>query len=412
MPDLASDLRSYVDRLAELAEEHAAAAPAGDPSAARRGGSILGLRRLRPRPGASPAPVADGSQETVLDPLDPGGRARRRRPTRRVWAAASLAAALVVVVAAVVLADGGSDGGDDVRAADTTVPGESTTTTASTTTTTVPTSSAVGTGGLGDGTVGPRPANGMLPGRAVLETQTGVIRTFGPDGSPGETIQPDPGQRWSQPVRSDLAGGWVACGPTGALVWYPAGQAPVVLSDTTPVCTTETLQPLHVVDSADGATAVYESGSGPRAVVLETGDDRAVDVPALPEVEPGSWSAATGRLLVMHEGRYRLFDIDTGEEIAIATNDAVVGETFVLAPDAASMAVLTMDAVTVVDLASGAERHRVTFDPLVFPFLSYDGTTVAVPRIPEGGSYEDAEVVVVELATGARRTLDVYGAPL
>jgi hypothetical protein len=213
-------------------------------------------------------------------------------------------------------------------------------------------------------------------------------------------------------VRSDLAGGWVACGTAGTLVWYPAGQAPVVLSGTTPICTTETLQPLHVVNSADGPTAVYESATGVRAVVLASGQDRAVEIPDLPEVEPGGWSAATGRLLVRSEGRYRLFEIDTGDEIAIATVEAPPGATFVLAPDAATVAMRADDEVFVVDLASGTEQHRETLEANVFPFLSYDGKAIAVPRIPPDGSYQTAEVAVLDLATGSVRTLDVYAVPL
>jgi hypothetical protein len=88
MPELARDLRAYVDRLAELAEEAVA-----DPT--------------------TPSTPATPTTPATLAGDGPAAGAVRRRPSRRVALAGAVAAALVAVVAIVAVTRG--DGGDRVR---------------------------------------------------------------------------------------------------------------------------------------------------------------------------------------------------------------------------------------------------------------------------------------------------------
>lgn len=353
-----------------------------------------------------------------------GARSRagggRRRPAHRApsgrgrWgatmAAVGVAAAAVVAVVGVVATRDGGDGtrgGPAVRSAPE----------RQTTTTTAPPHE-------------PGPANGDRPGEAVIRDD--VLHAYDDQSRETGTVDLAPLDN-IQAASSDLDGGWVVCGdlpvapaeesglPAGAtsfrttLMWFPRDRDPVELQQTSlTMCMADSVQ---VVDSPEGPTAVYDAfgGGAPvpegwHAVVLATGADRALDV------APGGgfrrWAAATDRLAVhVDETGLRLHDLATGAEVPIAPIDIESPSDLSLAPDGTSLAVITGDVsgpteLVVHDLATGEERFRESMSmPAEGAQLSYDGERVAFGNWYEG----NGPVTVVDLATGARHTIDTHG---
>jgi hypothetical protein len=347
-------------------------------------------------------------------PHRPGGHRRSRRIAG--LAAVAVVAAATAVVATVVTGDG--DSRPAVRSsADTTAPP-----------TTAPHV--------------PRVTNGRGPGRAVvLDTE---LRTYGPDGAQTGTVDLS---RFTdvQSASSDLDGGWVVCGghtltpeeqeahlaaleeemggtlppdisaPTflDELVWFPAGGEPVVLTD--PGSTSCFASSVHVVDSPEGATLVYQRmGGGIRlmgwdALVLATGEPRDLPIPDTDELL--GWSVTNDRFLTHGPDGFHLYDLATGEELPMADIEAGNPSDVVLSGDGTSVAALTGSAVgpsevAVWDTATGAERFREQLPlPTEGAELSFDGTTIAF-----GSAYEgNGPVTVVDLATRARHEIDAYG---
>ena len=385
MSDLAGQLRSYVDRLAELAEEHTAAVRV----------------------------ASEGAEDETRARLV-GGRRSPRRNGRALWIVpVATVAALVLVVVAVAVMDRWGDEASRLRTSDTTMT----------------TSSA--NDERGDAT------NGMIPGQAVVEE--GQIRTFDAEGTPTGTALDAPVAGDTHEVSPDLRGGWVVCTTAQTLIWHPAGRDPIVLA-AEPDCNDETGyfagSRVQVIDSAQGPTAIYEDSSnvyldpalgpstpepdaGLHAVVLSSGDETSIDLEgfATPYL-PLSWSVATGRLFVRIDDDnqpYRLFDLTTGDQLPAAPI-SIQAQDVALSPDGATVALLTTDIfdspsvdVVVLDLATGAEIQRQRIDiPAQLARLSYNGGTVAVSNFED----PDSQVVVIDLATGARRTLDAYGVVL
>lgn len=289
-------------------------------------------------------------------------------------------------------------------------------------------------------------ANGMVPGQAVIVGN--MLNTYDPAGALVRTVPLAPLEN-VQSASSDLTGGWVACGmvsaastesrppgesptSTGAaddtvpggfsdpLIWFPQGREPVELGSGA-MCMADSVR---VVDSPEGPTAFYLAwgsdgsiGNNWRAVVLATGQDRELDLPVDPEGFY-RWSTSPGRIIVhSDESGFQLFDISTGESLPVAPIELSGPSDVALAPDATSVAVIVGEVdgasdLVVYDLATGAERYRETFPDLATEGaqLSYDGTTVAVGNYYEG--YDDVvypPVTIINLATGARHTVDAHG---
>jgi hypothetical protein len=152
------------------------------------------------------------------------------------------------------------------------------------------------------------------------------------------------------------------------------------------------------------------------AVVLATGEHREIALPA--DVDPNDFYrwAATSNRVVLHgtESGLVVFDWTTGETVPTAAIDPGDPSDVALSNDGTSMAVIVGDVarpsdLVIYDLATGAERFRETFPTLATEGaqLSYDGTVVAV-----GNFYDDVvypPVTVIDLTTGARHNIDVYG---
>jgi WD40 repeat protein len=136
---------------------------------------------------------------------------------------------------------------------------------------------------------------------------------------------------------------------------------------------------------------------------------------------PGSASVGGGRLATFGDDGLALWDLATGDPVAVgpvdlpvraadATSGLFTGN-LVLSPDGTTLAALVGDGsgtsdVVVVDLASGGEIFRRTVSTsMEGANLSYDGTTVAV------GNFYDSygPVQIFDLATGAQRTVDAHG---
>lgn len=371
--------------------------------------------------------AAEAVPPAPVEPPAPGVVVLRRgAPPVRRWALGlvATAAAGAAVVGAVAVA-GPSGGGDDVRLE--------------------PTQETPAPPDAGE----PILANGMVPGQAVIVGTE--LRTYGPDGSQTGTMSLAPLED-VQAASSDLAGGWVACGiitttpersssppdystttvpvtsdgavpdgsPPGAfadpLVWFPADGEPVVVESAAPLCMADAVR---VVDSPEGPTAVYlgDFEFTLHAVVLATGEDRIVNLP-VDSTGFYRWSASTGRVVVnSDETGPQLFDLTTGEVLPTVPIDIGGASDVVLSPNGVSLAALTGDPaegpsnLVVYDLATGAELFRERVDmPLEGAQLSYDGTTVAVGNFYDG--YDDVvypPVAVIDLASGARHTIDVHG---
>ena len=372
-----------------------------------------GLRRssdaLPPRgPAPMPAPAP------LATPARGDRHGVRRAPRAWSLAAAALTAVAAATVAVAVVATGGDgDGGpaDDVRAAapaETTVPAPPT-------------------------TVVPRPANGQAPGRVVVDPVASVLYTYDEAGAEAGQVSLAPLESL-QSVVSDLDGGYVACGtvpgepftpeqqaehpgafpaPQEQLRWFPAdGPSQVIDPEQVPVaCMADSLQ---VVDSPQGAMVVLSPGLPPdttwRGYVIATGEL----VPLAPTVGgfPGHWAAATGRVAAFMEGTgLAVYDLATGEQASPPIAMPGAPSAMRLAPDGTSVAVLTGPvmgplSLDVYDVATGEVTFHETFDMSAEgDELSYDGRTVAV------GSYYAGRlpVTIIDLETGARRTLDASG---
>jgi hypothetical protein len=368
----------------------------------------------------------------ALPPASPQPRRGRPRASRKRWVAGGIAtaAAVAAVVGAVVV--GGRQGEQPSVELEATTPQEGTT------------ADSPASPGSPDPVVAA--TNGMVPGQAVVVGNE--LRTYGPDGGQTGTLSLAPLDD-VQAASSDLAGGWVACGMTSVaaadaaatsgtttttvpadepvggisdpLIWYPADRAPIALEEASPVCMASAVR---VVDTPEGPTAVYSAfgsaGFSFRAVVLATGEDRELSIPLDPTGFYAS-SASPGRIIVhSDEHGLQLFDLTTGEDLPVAAIDlASPGHVsdIALSPDAASLAVIVGEVagpsdLVVYDLATGAELYRETFPLLATEGaeLSYDGTKVAVGNYYDG--HDDVvypPVTVIDLATGARHTIDVYG---
>jgi hypothetical protein len=359
--------------------------------------------------------AADALPEASLAPSLPGGDgrpARRDDRANRPWM--PLVAAVAVVAAATaafVAVNQPDDSGND---------------------------SEVEVATPGEGAQAPhevRPANGRVPGQAVVvegADGTSDLNTYGPDGAPTGTVDLAPLED-VQVAGSDLQGGWVACGSiyggpdtgegtprtdfTDQIMWFPAGSEPVVL-ETRPesFCIADSMQ---VVDAPEGPTVVYlaqpyDAGIALHAIVLATGEQR--EVPLRVEATNDSrWAASTGLVVAtVDDGPLQLFDLVSGDSLPIAAIDVPRASDIVLSPDATSVALIVDPTgelepaeVVVYDLATGAERFRETFQMnLEGAQLSYDGTTLAV------GNWSDdygGTTTVIDLASGARHTIDSHG---
>lgn len=396
--------------------------------------------------------------------LSRGSRGRASRRRRYALGFGSAAAIILVVAAAVVFTRDGGDDQSDVVA-------EQPQPTDDTTATTAPPDQAGGE---------VVPANGDVPGQAVIVG--GELHTYGPDGAQTGTVSLAP-LTDVQAAASDLDGGWVVCGmgdpsttppgadptqpadvnpttpttagPTAAgtdarvaeeearvnqegdatgsagpastdgVWWFPAQGEPRRL-DISIMCAAEAI---HVVDSAEGPTVIYQgmsvtSGAMTEtygAYVLSSGEQRPLDLP----LDPSgfySWTATTGRILLYSDRTgLQMFDLDTGEELPlppVTIEGEALGDLSISA-DGTSVAWLAADIVgeqqinieefdlVVVDLTTGAERYRETFPiSMEGSELSYDGTTVAV------GNWYDSygPITLFDVATPEdRRTLDAHG---
>ena len=360
-----------------------------------------------PAPTLAPAPVPAPARRDRH-----GGRRAPRHWSLAAAALTAVAAVTAAVAVAVVATGGDGDGGpDDVRAA---APAE----------TTVPATPT---------TVVPQPTNGLSPGRVVVDPVAAVVHTYDEAGAETGRVSLAP-LEGVQSVVSDLDGGYVACGLVPGdplppevleadpeaipgwrdeLRWFPAdGPSQVIDTDDVPVpCVSDSLQ---VVDSSQGAMVVLSPGFPPdttwRGYVIATGEL----VPLAPSVGgfPGYWAAATGRIAAYVDGTgLAVYDLATGEQatppIAVPGAPSAVR----LAPDGSSVAMLTGPvmgplSLDVYDTATGEVTLHETFDTSAEgDQLSYDGRTVAV-----GSYYADRmPVTVIDIETGARRTLDASG---
>ena len=313
----------------------------------------------------------------------------------------------------------------------------------------------------------PQPTNGMVPGQAVVVGSE--LRTYDAGGT--QTGSVDLSRFGNiQAASSDLDGGWVVCGSrnlteaeiaerqreidaeirrqreespnatpsttpsttpdgqrgpqreidadslrpatvTDELVWFPSGRDPVVVDDSV-MCMASSV---HVVDSADGPVAVYETMGGVaalttwRSVVLSTGEER--DLPIAGSNDLVRWSVTSDRFLIHGPDGFHLYDLATGEEVPMGRIEADDPSDVVLAPDGASVAVITGGAAgptdaSVYDVATGEQRFTQHLSMAAEGAeLSYDGTTLAL-----GNYYDDyGPVTVVDLASGARHTIDAHG---
>jgi hypothetical protein len=204
------------------------------------------------------------------------------------------------------------------------------------------------------------------------------------------------------------------------VMWFPADGEPVALDPAMgPLSMADSMQ---VVDSPEGPTLLYPTLAGDeprlRALVLETGEDR--ELPARAPTSPTlgyvtRWSATAGRVVLTTEtGGLRLVDLATGADLPVAAIDVSGASDVAISHDATSVAVIHdqdgagSSDVVVYDLATGAERFRETAAMgLEGAQLSYDGTTLAFGGHDQDGV--DVTVTVVDLATGARHTLDAHG---
>ncbi len=376
----------------------------------------------------------------------PGGPHLHRR--RRAWVAGAAAAAVVAAAVGVGVASLGGDDGPDAPDLEVS---QTPTTGPSTTATTVP-----------DAGPGVDPAAGSA---VVVGTD---LVSLGPDGQPGDTLPLAP-LTDVQSVVSDRHGGWIACGtPAQAPIESPpvsegattttgidlpsetafeardpnspgtmpslpdvepqprtpntyrfrAGQDPEPLSVDV-LCVADSLG-VTEVGGHDALVHVSPATFSLNRLDLATGDvtPLAIDLSS----GPRSAGVGGGRLAMVTDAGLGLWDLATGEPLAVAPIDLPVRAAdatsgpltsdLALSPDGATLAAVVGDPsagtaeVVVADLATGTELFRTTVAASVEGGqLAYDGTTVAV-----GNFYEsNGPVHVYDLATGAERTVDVHG---
>lgn len=198
---------------------------------------------------------------------------------------------------------------------------------------------------------------------------------------------------------------------------FRPGQEPQPL-DVSVFCTSDALE---VTDLDGGQVLVYQSSyEALRALDLATGEDEAVPVDSSGMVVSG-WSVGGGRLAVMTDEGLSLWDLATGEQLALVAVDLPTRPTdatsgvftadIALSPDGTTLAALvgeieeTSD-IVVVDLDSGEELLRRTVPvSLEGAEVSFDGASVAV------GNFYDSygPVRIFDLADGAERTVDAHG---
>jgi hypothetical protein len=198
---------------------------------------------------------------------------------------------------------------------------------------------------------------------------------------------------------------------------YRPGEAPAPLSVSV-LCVADSLG-VTEVGGADVLVYVSPATFSLQRLDLATGAATAlsIDMASL----PGSASVGGGRLATFGDDGLALWDLATGDPVAVgpvdlpvraadATSGLFTGN-LVLSPDGTTLAALVGDGsgtsdVVVVDLASGGEIFRRTVSTsMEGANLSYDGTTVAV------GNFYDSygPVQIFDLATGAQRTVDAHG---
>jgi hypothetical protein len=411
------------------------------------------------------AELSDPSR--AADPTGPDHRTAgiallRRR--RSAGLAAAVAAMVAVAGMAAIVATRAADERDGADVATEPTLGSSTTDT------TTPTTLG-STGVLGDD---PGPGVDPVAGSAVITDDQLV--TYGPDGRPRATVPLAP-LTGARAAAQDLHGGWVVCGtpprdtpstplrggtsptltvpdPDGSTLVERADELEAEIQErldevadeaaTQPGTAPAPAQPntyrfradhepvplgVNVHCLADSLSVTEVDGhpvlfyvspatfSG-RQLDLVTGADTALQIDVgdagLSDVAVGG-----GRLAVLGDAGLGLWDLATGEPIAVGPVDlpsrpagATSGpftDDLELSPDGAALAALVSDGsatadLVVIDLASGAELfRRPDAAPVEGSQLTLDGTSVAV------GNFYDGQATVFEVATGAERTIDAHG---
>jgi hypothetical protein len=267
-------------------------------------------------------------------------------------------------------------------------------------------------------TTAPTPPVLLAPGQVVGHGDD--VQVFDLQGNVTRTVPL--GLTLSQAAVPDLRGGFVVCGIVGdtretrneQVVWLRADGERVVLAQGAMGCSADAIS---VSDSSQGPVAVFQpSFMKPEltVAVLDTRETRTLTLPSPSGHGLGRFSVAAGRVLLVDAGGAHLFDVATGAELSPPgwtppeqTSDVA------LAADGTSVAAISGSAggpveVTVADLATGAVRFREAVAmPAEGAELAYDGATVAFGNWYDHPGYPP--VTVVELASGARRTVDAHG---
>jgi hypothetical protein len=413
---------------------------------------------------------AAGEALPPAGPDEPAWRADRsgdpssHRRRRRTWLAGAAAVAVVASAAGVgVVALGGDDGSDEADLEVSQSP------------TTGPSTSATTTPDAGPGT-------DPVPGSAVV-VGTDLV-SLGPDGQPTGTLPLAP-LTDVQSVVSDRHGGWIACGtptpppdpspPTAPAAPAPGEPTSTIVPPDVAVASgdPDVFDPEARVEeeqaAADATPPAQDSGatptSNPNAFRFRPGqapEPLSVDVMcnadslgvtevggadvlvflspafslaqldlATDTVTPlsiplgssiGDAAVSGGRLALFDQAGLSVWDLATGEQLAVgpvdlpvrapdATSGPVTSDV-ALSPDGTSVAALVGEVaeitsdVVVVDVATGAELFRRSVPVSIEGGqLVYDGTTLAA------GNFYDSRgpVHIWDLATGAERTVDTHG---
>ena len=199
---------------------------------------------------------------------------------------------------------------------------------------------------------------------------------------------------------------------------YRPGEKPAPLSVSV-LCVADSLG-VTEVGGTDVLVYVSPATFSLQRLDLATGAATALSIDMTSQL-PGSASVGGGRLATFGDDGLALWDLATGDPVAVGpvdlpvrAADATSGlftSNLVLSPDGTTLAALVGDSsaasdVVVVDLASGGEIFRRTVSTsMEGANLSYDGTTVAVGNFYDGYG----PVQIYDLATGAQRTVDAHG---
>jgi hypothetical protein len=264
-----------------------------------------------------------------------------------------------------------------------------------------------------------RPPVLLAPGQVVGHGDD--VQVFDPQGNLTRTVPL--GLTRSGGAVPDLRGGFVTCGTTGdtketrqeQIVWLKADGQRAVLAAHVFGCPADGI---GVYDSAEGPVVVFETNlvnQDLTMAVLGSGQTRTLPVPSLGANHQARWSVADGKLLRLGPDGPQLFDLATGAELPRpGWSPPAGGSDVVLAPDARSVATISGGAfgpvtVTVADLATGAVRFQESVAmPAEGAELAYDGATVAFGNWYDQPGYPP--VTVVDLASGARHTVEAHGA--